>query len=163
MARGAALQLVHELRKRFPFPVQARGQHRVGNLLDAFHQIHQRAAVLLLHRREADAAIAEHHRGDAVPARRRQQRIPHRLAVIMGVHVDPARRDHQARGVDLALAGALLAADRGDAAAGDRHVARERRLAGAVDDGAAANDDVVHGGRSLVAPVNCAWAVELRQ
>src|SRR5580704_12140650 len=63
----------------------------------------------------------------------------------MGVHVDPARRDHQASGVDLALAGAKLAADRGDAAAGNRHVARERRLAGAVDDGAAANDDVVHG------------------
>ena len=81
----------------------------------------------------------------------------------MGVHVDPAGRDHQARGVDLALAGALLAADRGDAAAGDRHVARERRLAGAVDDGAAANDDVVHGGRSLVAPVNRAWAVEFWQ
>ena len=143
-----ALELIHELRKRFPFPAQSGGQHRIGNLLDAFHQIHQRAAMLFFHRRKADAAIAEHHRGNAVPARRREQRIPHRLAVVMGVHVDPAGRDHEARGVDLALAGALLAADRGDAAACDRDVAGERRFAGAVDDGAAANDDVVHGSRS---------------
>ena len=107
--------------------------------------------MLLLHRREADAAIAEHHRGDAVPARRREQRVPHRLPVIMRVHVDPAGRDQKPGRVDLAPAGTELAADRGDPLAGDRHVAGEGRLAGAVDDGAAANDDVVHESRSCVA------------
>ena len=142
------LQFIHELRKRLPFPAQPGGQHRIGNFLDALHQIHQRAAMLFLHRRKADAAIAEHHRGDAVPARGRDQRVPHRLAVVMGVHVDPAGRDQEARGVDLALAGALLAADAGDASARDRHIPGEWRLAGAVDNGAAANDDVVHGSRS---------------
>ena len=109
---------------------------------------------MLLHRRETDAAIAEHHRGDAMPARRRQQRVPHRLAVVMGVHVDPAGRDHEAGGVDVAPGRALLAADRRDAAARDRHVAGESRLAGAIDDGAAANDDVVHGSRSWLRPGN---------
>ena len=67
----------------------------------------------------------------------------------MGVHVDPAGRHQQAVGVDLAPGRALLAADRGDPAVRDRHVAGEARLAGAIDDGAAANDDVVHGSRSL--------------
>ena len=143
-----AFQLVHVFGEALPLPVQAGGQHGIGNLLDAFHQIHQRLAVMLLHRREADAAIAEHHRRDAVPARRRQQRIPHRLSVIMRVHVDPAGRDQQAVGVDVAPGRALLAAHGGDAAVGDRNVAREGCLAGAIDDGAAANDDVVHGSRS---------------
>ena len=41
-----------------------------------------------------------------------------------------------------------LAADRGDPLAVDRDVAGEGRRAGAVDDRAAANDDVVHLGFS---------------
>ena len=141
----AALQLVHELREGFPLPVQAGGQHRVGNFLDALHQVHQRAVMFLLHRREADAAVAEHHRGDAVPARRREQRVPHRLPVVVRVHVDPAGRDQEPIGIDVALGRALLAADRRDAAVRDRNVAGKGRLSGAIDDGAAANDDVVHG------------------
>ena len=144
----APFQFIHEFRKGLPLPVQTGGQHRIGNLLDAFHQIHQGAAMVLLHRGKTDAAIAEHHRGDAVPARRRQQRVPHRLAVVMGMHVDPAGRDQQAGGIDLALAGTLFAADRRNAAVGDGDVACECRLAGAVDNIAAANDDVVHGSRS---------------
>ena len=138
-------QFIHELRKRLPFPGEAGGQHRIWNLLDALHQIHQRAAVFFLHRRKADAAIAENHRGDAVPARRRDQRVPHRLAIVMGMRVHPARRDQQTSRVDLAFAGGLLAADAGDAPIRNRHIAREGRLPGAIDDGAAANDDIVHG------------------
>ena len=63
----------------------------------------------------------------------------------MGVHIDPARRDHKARGIDLALAGTLLAADRGNTAAVHGDVAGKARFAGAIDNGAAANDDVVDG------------------
>src|SRR5262249_45472169 len=55
-----------------------------------------------------------------------------------------ARRHHQPRGIDLALGRALLAADGGDPAACDGDIAVERRLAGAVDDRAATNNDVVH-------------------
>ncbi len=76
----------------------------------------------------------------------------------MGVHVDPARRDQKARGIDLALAGALLAANRSNAAAGDGDVAGKRRFAGAVDDAAAADDDIVHGGRSLDGPAFAPFA-----
>src|SRR5215472_13306468 len=46
------LELVHELRKRLPLPGEPGGEHRVGDFLDALHQVHQGAAMLLLHRRE---------------------------------------------------------------------------------------------------------------
>ena len=65
----------------------------------------------------------------------------------MGVHVDPAGRDQEPVGIDLAPRRALLAADVCDPPARDRDVAGEGRLAAAVDDAAAANDDVVHGSR----------------
>ena len=42
-------------------------------------------------------------RGDAVPARRREQRVPRDLAVVVRVDVDEAGRDEQAVGVDGAL------------------------------------------------------------
>src|SRR5262249_51493177 len=97
-----------------------------------------------------DAAVAEHHRGDAVPARGREQRVPHGLAVVVGVHVDPPGRHQETVSVDLAPPGPLLAPDPDDARPRDGYVSGERRLAGAVDDGAAANDDVVHGERSWI-------------
>ncbi len=140
-----AIELVHVLREGLPLPVQPGGEHRIGDFLDALHQVHQRAVMFLLHRREADAAIAEHHRGDAMPARGREQRVPHRLPIVMGVHVDPAGRHQQSIGVDLAPRRPLLAADRRDPAAGYRDVAGEGGRARPVDDAAAANDDVVHG------------------
>jgi hypothetical protein len=49
-------------------PGQSIGEDNARNFLHAFHQFHQRAAMLRPHRREADAAIAEHRGGDAVPA-----------------------------------------------------------------------------------------------
>src|SRR5258708_40203310 len=69
----------------------------------------------------------------------------------MGVDVDPARGDELPVGLDLAPPRASLAADRGDLAAVDRDVAGEAGLAGAVENGAPANHDVMHGRRS------CGW------
>src|SRR6185312_17123492 len=63
-------------------------------------------------------------------------------------HVDPAGRHQQAGCIDLAPSRAKFAADLDEALARDRQIAGERRLAGTIDDGAAANDDVVH--RSLL-------------
>ena len=79
------------------------------------------------HRREADAAVAHDDRGDAVPARRREQRIPADLAVVVGVDVDEAGRDQQPVGVDRApgrSAGQI--ADLGDDAVVDRDVGGPR-------------------------------------
>ena len=53
------------------------------------------------HGREADAAVAHHDGGDAVPARRREQRVPGGLAVVVRVDVDEAGGDERAVGVDL--------------------------------------------------------------
>ena len=46
--------------------------------------------------RERDAAVAEHDRRDAVPARRRRVGVPCQLRVEMGVHVDKAGCDVRA-------------------------------------------------------------------
>ena len=62
----------------------------------------------------------------------------------MRVHVDPAGRDHQPVGIDLAPGRPLLAADGGDPAVCNGDVAAERRLAGPIHDRAATNNDVVH-------------------
>src|SRR5215469_15638753 len=67
----------------------------------------------------------------------------------MRMSVDPTGRDQKPVGIDITLGGPLFAANRGDAAIGNRDVAREGGLAGAVNDLATANDDVVHGRRSL--------------
>ena len=98
MSRGLRLERIEILAERFPRPVEAFVERGAGNVLDAFHQLDQALAVLDLHRREADAAIAHHRRGDAVPARGLQVRVPGRLAVIVGVDVDEAGRDQQALG-----------------------------------------------------------------
>ena len=64
----AALQRGEVFGERFPLPLQAFVHDRAGDVLDAFHQLDQLLAVGRLARREADAAIAHHHGGDAVPA-----------------------------------------------------------------------------------------------
>src|SRR5262252_6190089 len=139
-----ALQRIEEIGKALPLPGQSIVEHDAWDLLDAFHQLHQRAAVLRANGSEADAAIAEHRGGHAVPARRPEQRVPHRLSIVMRVHVDPAGRHQQTRGVDLAPSRTLLASNACDTLSRDCHVAGKRRLAGTIDNGAAANDDVVH-------------------
>jgi len=43
-----ALQLIHELRERFPTPSSRPAASTDWEFLDAFHQVHQRLAVMLL-------------------------------------------------------------------------------------------------------------------
>ena len=76
--------------------------------------------------REPDAAVAHDHGGDAVPDRRREQRVPGDLAVVVRVHVDEAGRDGEAGGVDLVAARLVDGADRGDAPVVDRDVGDAR-------------------------------------
>ena len=72
-----------------------------GDVLDALHQLDQPVVPVGAHRREPHAAVAHDGRRDAVPRRRREQRVPRDLAVVVRVHVDPTRGDEQAVGVDL--------------------------------------------------------------
>ncbi len=137
-------QRVEIIREALPFPVQSFGQGRAGDVLDGFHQVDQLGAVLLAHRREADAAIAEQDRRDAMPGGGGQHRVPGRLAVVMGVDIDPAGGDQQPVGLDDPFRRTGLAANRDDPVALDRDIAGKARRASAVENGPAANDDVVH-------------------
>src|SRR5690606_18679304 len=95
------------------------------------------------HRGEPDPAVAGDHGGDAVPGGGHHPLVPGGLAVVVGVDVDEAGRDQQAVGVDGAAPDAVDPAHLGDDAAGDGHVRGAGLGAGAVDDGAAADDEVV--------------------
>ena len=68
----------------------------------------------------------------------------------MGVHIDPAGSDEQALGIDFPLARADVAADVSDLVAVDGQIADERWSASAIDDGAAANNEVMHERHSFV-------------
>ena len=68
-----------------------------GDVFDALHQPDQPLVLVGRGGREPDTAVAHHDRGDAVPARRREQRIPGDLAVEVRVHVDEPGRDDERR------------------------------------------------------------------
>ena len=134
---------VEVLGERLPLPLDAGGERGTRDVLDTFHQPDQPVVLVGLHRREPDAAVPHDDRGDAVPAARREQRVPGDLAVEVRVHVDEAGRDEQAVGVDDFARGTVDRADFGDDAVGDRDVGDARRGAGAVDDGAALDHEIV--------------------
>src|SRR5262249_28532770 len=129
--------------------LQAFRQGDAGNFFNSFHQADQRALVLRADGRKADAAVAEQDGGDAMPRRRGELAVPRRLAVVVGMHIDPAGGDDLAFGIDVAVCRTGFAADFGYPVAVDGDITSEGLLAGAINDGAAADDGVVHG-RSLL-------------
>ena len=135
---------VHILGKGLPIPAHAFGECGAGNVLDAFHKSDQPLVLVGFGRRESYTAIAHHDRGDAVPGARRHFGIPGRLAVVMGVDVDEARRDRKAAGVDFLAALCCDGANGRDQAVVDGYVADKGRGAGAIDDRAVADDHVMH-------------------
>ena len=64
-----AVDRVEVLGEVLPLPLDAFGERGAGNVLDAFHQADQPVVLVGFRRREADAAVADHDGGDAVPAR----------------------------------------------------------------------------------------------
>ncbi|MCY1412147.1 hypothetical protein D9M71_275460 [compost metagenome] len=119
---GTRFQRGEKVVEALPLPVQPFVQGDAGNVLDAFHQLDQHFAVALAHRGETDAAVAHHHGGHPMVARRRQAVVPHGLGVVVGVDIDEAGRDQMTAGVDFlhAMAGDLPHLD--DAPVPDRHV-----------------------------------------
>jgi hypothetical protein len=134
---------VDEVGERLPRPGQALVEHDAGDVLDALHQLDEPLVVGGADRGEADAAVAGDDRGDPVPRRRDHALVPRGLAVVVGVDVDEAGGDQQAVGVDRAPGGAVDLADGGDHPVGDGDVGGAGRGTGAVDDGAAADDQVM--------------------
>src|SRR5262249_24268253 len=89
------------------------------------------------------AAVAGHHRGDAVEARRGERGVPEDLSVVVRVDVDETGRDDVPLGVEDSVTGQPRT-DLRDPVAVDRDIGDNSRLAGAVDDRAAADDQLTH-------------------
>jgi hypothetical protein len=91
---------VQVLRKALPIPGQSRRQRLARNVLDALHEADQPVVAIRSRRRETHPAVADDERRHPVPARRREDRIPQRLPVVVGVDVDEPGRDEEATRVD---------------------------------------------------------------
>src|SRR3546814_9919440 len=61
---GPVVERVEELGVGLPGPRKALVQGGAGDVLDALHQLDQALVVGRAHRREADAAVAGHHRSE---------------------------------------------------------------------------------------------------
>ncbi len=142
---GHGLHGVEELGEGLPSPADPRRQRRAGDVLDPLHEPDEPVVTVGTHGREADPAVARDHGGDAVPARRREKRVPGDLAVVVGVDVHEPGCDERPVGVDLSLAAPcdLSHLDHDATAHGD--IGGARRGPGAVDDRSPPDDQVVHG------------------
>src|SRR6185312_4059235 len=115
------------------------------NVLDAFHQFDQAVAILDADRREADAAIAHHHRRHAMPARRIEPGVPRCLPDIIRAVVDESRRDAIALGGDLIAPTARNLSDRGDLAVFHGDVGGDEGPAQSVGNASIADDEIEFG------------------
>ena len=140
---GEPIQLVQVVAVGLPVPGQALQDARRRDVLDGLHHLGQGLAAPRCDRSERDAAVAEHHGGDTVPAGGAADRVPGQLGVQVGVDVDEAGGHDQPIGVDLAPCRALGAPDLDYAVTVDDHVGGPGRSAGAVDDGPTADYQIV--------------------
>ena len=132
--------------ERLPPPGDALRECCPGDVLDAFHELDQPLFASRVHGGEPDSAVAHHDRRDAVSGRRVQFVVPGDLAVVVGVAVDEAGCDDEPGGVD--GSGGVTRRRRSDVddhAVFDGDVADETVCSGAVDDGTAADLQVVQG------------------
>ena len=141
----ALVEDVEVLAERLPPPIDALGERGERHLLDEVEEPGQRVAVLGPAGRERDAAVAGDDRRHAVADRRRRQRIPVQLRVVVRVGVDEPRRDDAIVGVDDPPGrSAREATDLDDPTPLDADVGAEAREARAVDHGPAPHDEVQH-------------------
>ena len=120
-----------------------------GDVFHAFHQLDQLVAIFRATGRKANAAIAHDHRGHAMQRAWGHVRVPNRLSVIMSVDVDEAGRNQLARGVDFFGGCAGHFADGGNDAVFDANIGSKGLSAGAVNDGAVADDQVIFIGHRI--------------
>ena len=112
---------VEVLGKRLEVPRDPGLERRDVHVLDVLERVGEQVAVLGAARCDAEAAVARDHRGDAVPRRRRERRIPEDLRVVVRVDVDEPRGHDVAARVEL-LAAVEAHTDLADHAVGDADV-----------------------------------------
>ena len=101
MRFGQGAQRVEVLRERLEVPSDPGLQRLELHAFDELEGLHDELTILGPRRRDAEAAVALHDGGDAVPRRRREVAVPEDLRVEVRVDVDEAGRQHQPRQVDL--------------------------------------------------------------
>ena len=144
---------VEVLLEGFPTPGHTFVQRCTRDVFHAFHERNECAFLARPHRRKADAAIAHHDRGHAMPATGCERLVPAHLAVVMRVDVNEPRCEQVATCVDdptrigrPTCAGPPAPRnDRGDGRAINDNTAVECRRAAAIDDARVTDDQVVHG------------------
>ncbi len=140
------VERIKELLEAFPLPRDAFGHSRARDVLHALHQFDQPLVTVGRRRSEADATVAHHDRGDTVPGRWREVRIPRRLSVIVRVNVHPARSEEEPGSVDFTTGVPTFPGRRhlSDQAVRDRDISRPALVAGAINEIGVANHEVVH-------------------
>src|SRR6266852_5080223 len=138
-----AVDAIEELGISDPVPRHPGLHGFVRDCLGTRHRQHRAIAQIGLDWREAEAAIADYDRRDAVPARHRAVRVPEELGVIMGVQIDEAGRDVKSARVDhLFGLMRLKVAELGDLAVLDPDIGPVAWHPSAVDDRTASDDQI---------------------
>ncbi len=138
------LQRVEVLGERLPLPTDPLGERGARDVLHALHELDEPRLTSRLDRSEAHTAVSEQRGRDAVPARRREVRVPRGLAVEVRVHVDETGRDEQPGGVDRASRLPGDPTDLHDHAVPYCHVGGTGCVTRAVDDGAGTDHEIMH-------------------
>ena len=119
-------------------------QRRPRDVLDPFHQLHEPFLFARPNRSKTNTAVAGDHSGDAVPARWFEQVVPGGLPVVVRMNVDEAGRHDEPGCIELFDRVAEVGANGRNDAAINREVGDVTGRPGAVDDGPAVDDEVVH-------------------
>ena len=141
---GQTVQGVEVVAVGLPVPGQAAEDRRRRDVLDRFHHLGQPGPVLGPAGGEGHPAVADDHRGHAVPGRRGGLRVPAQLGIEVGVGVDEPGRDRQTVSLDGPSPRRLDGAHGDDAVAVDGHVGGPSGRPRAVDHPSPTDDEIVH-------------------
>ena len=147
---AATLQRGEVLGIRLEVPVDPGPQRLERHALHVGQVAHDQVPVGGMARGDGEAAVADHHRGDAERARRGRVGIPGELGVVVRVEVHDPRREHEALRVDARgrgpqIGAAPIVADRGDAPVLHRETAVARGRAESIDEPGVVDHEIVHG------------------
>ena len=92
-AQGMSRQALEPLGKRDPVPAQPQFHRMEGDRFDSGHEAHSGLAIFWSAGGKAEAALADGHRGDPMPARHGRVGLPVQLEVVMGMQINGPRRD----------------------------------------------------------------------
>ena len=142
---AAPLHRVEVLGIALEVPAHAGAQRLQRHALDVGQRAQREIAVGRAARRDGEAAVADDDGGHAERGRRRGERIPRELGVVVRVDVHDAGREDQAAGVDALPRGAEIGADRRDASILHGDATGAGRRAETVDDERVVDHEIVHG------------------